>query len=138
MRHAWARTDKPKLRECARCGASERQRKGPGGAWRREYALRGFTGDSEWSFVTPSCAGDPAVVAKKVRSEVVVQERPYLVGAEDVAKLLALPDREAVLAEVEAGRLEKPVAGERWVESDLKTYVATLVSQREPREDERR
>jgi hypothetical protein len=62
---------------------------------------------------------------------VVVYERPYLLCAEDVARLLALPGREAVLAEVEAGRLEKPVAGERWPPSDCMTYASTLQALRD-------
>lgn len=69
--------------------------------------------------------------APELQHGVVVYERPYLLCAEDVARLLALPGREAVLAEVEAGRLEKPVAGERWPPSDCMTYASTLQALRD-------
>lgn len=128
MRHSWAKTGKPKERSCARCGAVERVRRGVGGAWRREYAKKQ---SDEWSTVPPRCSGDPEKVAPRAQPDISLCDKPLLVSAENAARMLALSDRLAVLAEVDAGRLMKPLAGERWLMGDLLTYVSSLQVERD-------
>lgn len=130
MRHAWARAAAPRTKSCRQCGSLERQRIDSTGAWQTEYAKKQ---GGRWSKVKPKCRSSSAAAppTPEPRCDIVVQERPYLLCAEDVARLLALPGRDAVLAEVESGRLEKPVAGERWLQSDLLTYASALQALRD-------
>lgn len=130
-RHVWKRKS-PRVAVCKYCSAEKRKTGGVRGGKKLEFVVKGKPVKS-----MPECVNKDEPKPPKPGHigpvYVVTTTVPLLYDAEDAARKLAFQTTAEFLAVVKAGAIAPPLAGGRWTESDLDTYVETLVTEREER-----